>query len=626
MRGNLTGVGERAAIQPGQLLGSKTKRVLFEVTDQSPLLMAYASAETITVLWCPTIDDQRFQTAGFFRGQEGLDWTWRLARARSMEILEAYFDAFGELKAAKQSYRELFSPIADAVARYCCAKGGSVRFADLARPNTYAEIVERVGLPVRAHPSFGFWFDLDGDSNISFSLGFQIEATYDRRAIDSGVFWDTCVQFLDQCGQSALRVLMGSSAWDIGRKSTGNGSSVYVESAAETVWKLDLRPSGRIVPQLARDRLRYELTGAARAEPANERWRQQATLRMAAGAPRTLGATLVVPLDDSDVLVRVSGYSHWLFEAMFPTVVARAELDPTEPPDPVLMSAEHGKSKDDPRPVRCAMYQPEPAGDHCLCGDNYPAHSGRPSVVALRKRAESWIVAAYTRPDRRPLRMDWNMLSSPRTYFASNPEVTFGSGDSGSSGEEARAGADLVWRHLLNTVFEAAPLQTDLSTERESLSMRSECAACKQVCCHSGSPLVSAAERSQIVDAAGFEDFFVPAGDSSAFWIGRRRDGEIRRKDAKTERMLDSCPYYDVGEGCLIQKWKPMECVMYPFRIDREGKLRTSSSCPSNQTFTVASRATAERLGELGPRQSTRELEMRQLYAGSWNEILEDPD
>jgi Fe-S-cluster containining protein len=594
---------------------------------ESEFCDAYGEATTATVFWCPTIDNPDFASVGHFHGREKPKWEGRTVATMASALLIGYLQSFEALRFGAKGFDRLFAPIVDAAVG---SFDGGGRFLDLAQPRAYGGLVGKFGRPIRAHPSFGFWFDLADQSSfddLDVSLGFQVEATYATKSLAFDQFFETCARFVRECGQEALRVLLDGTAWQVRNL---DGEAVPSRAGTESIWSLEMRPNSEIVPLLAQDRLRFALTNRSLVtDPLAHRWLRQAQLR---GSSESFGATIVLAPDGNAAWVRISGYSHWLFEALFPTIVSRPYHDSQqwrwhEPPDPILMSADL-TGDDDARLVRAAMYQAEPEGDLCLCGDMYPSHSGPASVVALRLRAQDWIRRVYAcSPRSVPEPVTWETLSSPQTYFDLNPADTFRADEGTSRREEVRAGANLAWRNLMNTVFEAAPLPIEFPAERASLSMTAACNACSDICCHSGSPLVTAAERERIVGHAGFEDFFVPVPNrEETYWIGKTRDGQERQFDSAVGRFTDWCPYYESGSGCLIHQWKPLDCVLYPLRPQSGHGLRTAIQCPSRAMLTIATEGALTVAAFQQEQIAERTDEAEGACVGSWSKTEEAGD
>jgi Fe-S-cluster containining protein len=177
----------------------------------------------------------------------------------------------------------------------------------------------------------------------------------------------------------------------------------------------------------------------------------------------------------------------------------------------------------------------------------------------------------------------------------------------------------------MNTFFEAAPLIAEAGT-RQRLSLREACRTCENVCCRTGSPMVSSQERDWIVRSSGCNDYFTAIpGASDFFWIGVNRDGTARQMNDKGAATVDPCPYFDEISGdCLIQEWKPLDCAVYPARLRKVGDtfdVVFTTKCPAtaeglSEEFKVIAQTEAPHI--LGDNRDASKLAEYRRVGGSW--------
>jgi hypothetical protein len=269
-------------------------------------------------------------------------------------------------------------------------------------------------------------------------------------------FCTVCYEFLRECSQYSLFVdfELGQS-WRIRPPAE---QPPFELAKWQKEWYLTpAKPSdAHSLPRFVQDRINNHLSR----QPYDEhrvfsdyvapRWIQQCKDR----GQSSFGATLTFATHDSyQITVRIDGFSHWLFESLFPPAVDHPrhpgidlEDESRRPPDPILLSADSGIA-------RFAIYEIEPAKNKCLCGSAYPAHEGEPAIVLLREPARAWIERQY-KAVRSAVGLDWRILSAPRTYLVEDPEIWLME-ESKPERELATEATIRFWKNLLTTVFEA---------------------------------------------------------------------------------------------------------------------------------------------------------------------------
>lgn len=447
---------------------------------------SYARAKAVTVFWCPTIfrgaDEVEHSLSRFLRGsaRTGSEKHKLLLAAR--EEVNSYFDSFPILQGHGEAFLHLLEETLQRAAETGADRHQGLKkdttFVDLAPSEEYKEIVQRLGKPANCRPSLGFYIDLplvDAKtddttddleaagyelSNLQRNLEFQIEATYEPPpGLDN--FLSACREFLLTCRQYSLFIDFGhENSWTVSSLAAG---LVFEKAKRQRVWHLkSAKPSDtHFLPHLICQRLNNHLSrqpwdeGRVFSDYVAPRWVQQARERRQS----SFGATLSFPENDgSPVEIRINGFSHWLFEALFPPLVNHPRSsevslkDEPRPPDPILLSADNT----DDTVARFAIYEGEPTVYRCLCGNEYPAHEGVPTIVPLREGARAWIERQYL-SNRDAVGLDWRTLSAPRTYLVEAPEI-WSKEEDDLELEAAIEMASRFWQNLLTTTFEAHQL------------------------------------------------------------------------------------------------------------------------------------------------------------------------